>query len=417
MNATSLSENQENIFVSNNYRILKSAAIYGANASGKSNLIKSFSFFRWFILNSSQLSDHSDEIEYFPFLLDESSQFKPSQFDIEFITNGNKYRYGFEINKIQVVSEWLFETNKNKENLLFIRDRDIIEISNRFSEGEKLEDKTRPTSLFLSVVAQFNGKISTEIIKWFRNTNAIHGLNDSLYQNFTANMLKNQKAREALINFIKLVDLNISNFDVEERDFDENFDGANISNTLKKELIKQFKKQKQINIITKHKRYNKDFKPLQDEVYFSLNREESEGTRKFFNLAGPILDSVLTGKILFVDELEAKLHPAITNLIAKMFNSKWGNPKNAQIVFATHDSNLLSAGIFRRDQIWFTEKTRYESTDLYSLSEYKLSKDNSKVRKDSNYEINYLKGKYGAIPFLGNVYELINQVNGEKSES
>jgi len=136
-----------------------------------------------------------------------------------------------------------------------------------------------------------------------------------------------------------------------------------------------------------------------DSVAFDKDRSESEGTKKIIDLTGPIFDSLLTGKMLIIDELDAKLHPLLTIQLVNLFNKKETNPKNSQLLFATHDTNLLNADLFRRDQIWFTEKDEFEQTDLYNLVEFKLP-DGTKVRNDSNLEKNYIRGRYGAIPYI-----------------
>ena len=133
---------------------------------------------------------------------------------------------------------------------------------------------------------------------------------------------------------------------------------------------------------------------------FNFYTQESEGSKKYFRLSGPIINTLIEGKILVIDELDARLHPILTAEIVRMFNSKATNTNNAQLIIATHDTNLLSAKTFRRDQIWFTEKDNAEATDLYSLVEYKLPR--GKVRNDASFAKDYIRGRYGAIPFPGN---------------
>jgi len=142
--------------------------------------------------------------------------------------------------------------------------------------------------------------------------------------------------------------------------------------------------------------------------------EESEGTKKLFRIAGPMLFCLIKGYIMFIDELDAKLHPLLTRAVVKMFNSPISNRKNAQLIFSTHDTNLLHYGKLRRDQIWFTEKNNQAETDLYSLVEFKL-KGGAKVRKDADFESNYVKGRYGAVPFLGDLGKLLKEINGAPS--
>jgi AAA15 family ATPase/GTPase len=158
------------------------------------------------------------------------------------------------------------------------------------------------------------------------------------------------------------------------------------------------------DVVTFHKQYN-EFKEYIGQVEFSMNDDESSGTEKYFALSAPILDSLLNGYIFVIDELDATLHPNLVCKIVELFNSNITNPKNAQLIFNTHNTNLLSpdAELFRRDQIWFTEKNHYGAATLYSLADFK------NIRKDDNYEKNYIAGKYGAIPFLGDFGKILNQ--------
>jgi AAA15 family ATPase/GTPase len=155
--------------------------------------------------------------------------------------------------------------------------------------------------------------------------------------------------------------------------------------------------------LTTHKKYNEDKMAVED-VYFSMDVDESYGTKKFFALTGPVLDSLEKGQVLIVDELDSKLHPNLVCKIVSLFNSKEHNPKNAQLIFNTHDTNLLNSGLFRRDQIWFTEKNKYGEAKLFSLADFK----SGEVRKNETFEENYIRGKYGGVPFLGFFDELIS---------
>jgi AAA15 family ATPase/GTPase len=157
------------------------------------------------------------------------------------------------------------------------------------------------------------------------------------------------------------------------------------------------------DILTSHRKYNSN-REFTGFTNFSLDDDESFGTRKFFALTGPVLDSLENGNPLLIDELDSKLHPNLVCKIVSLFNSKTHNPKNAQLLFNTHDTNLLSSGLFRKDQVWFTEKNRYGEAKLYSLSDFK----SSEVRKTEAFEENYIRGKYGAIPFLGDFEKLLN---------
>lgn len=155
-----------------------------------------------------------------------------------------------------------------------------------------------------------------------------------------------------------------------------------------------------VEIQTVHHKYDVKGNIISTEE-FDLDENESEGTKKLFALAGLILRALREGKVILIDELDSKLHPLITKTLIELFNSNDTNPKNAQLIFTTQDTNLLSNKIFRKDQIWFTEKNQYEVTDLYSLVEY------NNVSEEASFENDYIKGKYGAIPYIGNLKDLV----------
>lgn len=400
MNATNESVNENNVFnVDDELSLLKSAAVYGANASGKSNLIKAIGFMRWFVLNSSKATQIEEAINVEEFKLSTETEGKPSYFEIVFILDSKLYRYGFEVDKKQVVAEWLFHKPNVRETRLFERNEDSISITKVFKEGELIDDKTRNNALFLSVNAQFNGKISTSILRWFINLNVISGLHSDFYQQVTIEYFQDSKYKNEIIQLIRKWDLGIDDIKIDTK----NLLLEQLPNSIPEEFRKfmQNSELQTNDIQTFHKKYNAQGKVESLEV-FDLEENESEGTKKLFAFAVPILDTLRNGEILIIDELDARLHPIMTRAIIDLFNSNQTNPKNAQLIFTTHDTNLLSNKIFRRDQIWFTEKNRQGATDLYSLVEYK-------VRNDASFESDYIKGKYGAIPFLGDVTELFEK--------
>ena len=414
MVATSIKDLEDEAIINlDRVNLLKSAAIYGANASGKSNLLNSMGQMRWLVLKSATESQADDPLGITPYLLDAKSSKKPTSFEMIFIIDKIKYRYGYEVNNKRILSEWLFETIKVKENPLFVRDKDYIEMVDKFSEGDRLEDKTRPNALFLSVVAQFNGKISTKILSWYRNFNMVHGIKDDLYFGLTAEMLEDKKTSKIILDFMKFADLGINNMKLKElensfSDFDINILSKKGKKDLK-EVIEEMKSEKLTDIITYHNKYD-DNKNIIGEAEFSLSSQESQGTNKFFNIIGAIVDVLLNGEILVIDEFNTRLHPLLTRKIIEIFNSKKGNPNDAQLIFTTHDTNLLDREIFRRDQIYFTEKDQYGESHLYSLIEYK-----TKPRNDEAYEKNYIAGKYGGIPFIGD-FESLMKFRKKKSK-
>lgn len=394
--------NENNVFpINDKLSLLKSAAIYGANASGKSNLVAAINFMKWFVLNSSKETQVSDAIDIEAFRLSTETEKEASFFEIVFLLEDKTFRYGFDVNAREVVSEWLFQADDTEEKMLFERDFDNY-ILDDFPEGQGISDKTRSNALFLSVVAQFNGKISGKILLWFSKTlQLISGLQDRQYRKETLESLENDRHRHDIIEFIKKLDLGIADIEIINQPV---FVIANNTAVYGSSYGSLYPiSVTQTTVQTSHPKYDADGKQTSMER-FDMEKHESEGTNKLFALAGILLDTLRTGKILLIDELDARLHPLITRELICLFNSNETNPHNAQLIFTTHDTNLLTSKTLRKDQIWFTEKDNKGATDLYSLVEYK-------VGKNASFERNYMIGKYGAIPFIGNFKELIGELH------
>ena len=397
---------ENNVYrVDKDLELIKSAAIYGANASGKSNLAKAIGFMRWFMVNSSKDTQSTDEINVERFRLNRETEGKPSFFEIAFLLDGKKYRYGFEATTERVVSEWLFYVPKSRETKLFERKGHKINSTKSYGEGiEQITKLTRNNALFLSVCAQFNIDIAEQILNWItKNLNIISGLDDNGYFGYTLNCLKESKNKNEILELVKKLDLSIHDIEVEETEIPHD----SLPESLREIFIKLNDAKGKATLTsvatsvkTKHKKFDEQGNYISDET-FNLGSEESEGTQKLFALAGPLFDVLKKGKILIIDEFDTKLHPLISRAIVEIFNSNKTNPNNAQLIFMTHDTNLLSNKLFRRDQIWFTEKNRVGATDLYSLVEYK-------VRNDASFESDYIKGRYGAIPYIGDLTNLID---------
>lgn len=403
-----VSEHKENNVIPHERTpLLKSAVIYGANASGKSNLLSSLVFMRSFVINSSKEGQVGEPIDVKPFKLDVAALEKPSCFEVVFVLDGIRYRYGFEADSEMVVREWLFKAPKNAEKYLFLRDGEDIDVARSFAEGKGLEKNTRNNALFLSVAANLNGELSGRIIEWFNNIVIVHGLYERRYKSVSVRMMSDLDRREELMNIIRKADLGIEDISVTEKVVDFSKIHNILVNGRPKEMVEKLFPTKRISLNTLHHRY-KDGK-LFDIVSMDFETEESEGTRKFFALIGPVLDCLNKGGLMVADEMEAKLHPLLTRMIVRLFHSPLTNAKNAQLIFATHDTNLLQHINFRRDQVWFTEKNRQQSTDLYSLAEIKLPK--GKVRKDASYEKDYFQGRYGAVPYLGEFEKMLTGGN------
>ncbi len=402
--ATSIKEHAEsNIFHTERYDLLKGAVIFGANSSGKSNFIKAMSTMRRLVLRSFEQSS-ADELGITPFLLSTKTENNPSFFEVVFLIENVRYRYGFEVDGRRVHAEWLFEAQKLAEKPLFIREQDGIEVMAKFPEGNGLEERTRDNALFLAVADQFNGQISKKIMRWFNNFITISGLSHEGYKGVTFGMLENNETQSTLMNFYRKLDLGFEDIAISKKPFDPKELPRDMSEGLFKQLVTDLEGAFKIDIKTVHKKYDEE-DHFAGEVKFDMRSQESSGTNKLFNISGPVFDVLQDGGILVVDELDASLHPLLTLAVTRLFHSTEFNPNNAQLIFATHDTNLLYYGRYRRDQIYFAEKNKYGASEIYSLVEYK--EEGKTVRKDRSFEKDYIEGRYGAIPFIGNLSNIM----------
>jgi len=406
LEATSIKEHLEtNVMKLDRFQLLKGAIIYGANAGGKSNLIKAMSTMRRIVKQSFDASS-TDELGITPFLLSTETSDKPSFFEILFLIDNVRYRYGFEVDNISVKSEWLFESKIKSEKPLFIREGDGIDVSSSFKEAKDLEEKTRDNALFLSVIDQFNGSTAKSIMKWFSSFITISGLSHERYKSVTFKMLEDENTKQQLLDFYKKLDLGFDEIDLEKKPIDTKEITKLFNEEFTKQLLSDIEGKSKIDIKTIHKKYNNENEVVGSEK-FDMRRQESSGTNKVFNISGPVFDVLKDGGVLIIDVLDASLHPLMTLTITKLFNSSEFNKTNAQLIFATHDTNLFEYGHYRRDQIYFVEKDVYGASDLYSLVEYKED-GGKKIRSDRSFEKDYIQGRYGAIPFIGNLHKLLN---------
>lgn len=380
--------------------MLPLAVFYGANSGGKSNLIEAIATMRNIVIRSVRLNE-GDKLPYDPFALDETSEQLPTFFEIQFIKDEVVYRYGFEYDRDEIISEWLYEKCfGEKEYELFVRSRDLIDVSSkRFPEGEGKEDLTNTNRLFLSLVAQLKGEKSNKVMNWFKTCNVVSGIESEGYEGFTLKMfLEHLEGADQAQDFFKELQLGFTRFTVKKMDIPKEVI-EKAPDSIKSELEKDTSSGAFVAPLTTHNVYNEDGRII-GERNFPKNKMESEGTKKVIEMSGPIFDTLNEGKILIVDELDAKLHPLLTRNIVLLFMDPQRNPHGAQLIFATHDTNLLDLDIIRRDQIWFAEKDKVEATDIYSLVEFK-DEEGKKVRNDRDIKRDYIRGRYGAIPFIG----------------
>jgi len=389
--------NTINRFESRGHSLLTSAVVYGANAGGKSNLLRSFDYMKAMVLNQPKIIQSTDVIPYDPFRLSSETSGTSSSFEMVFIAEGVKYRYGFEVDASLVYGEWLFADEKGKEAKLFFRDSDLPDLyvnSEKFKEGRGI--KVLPNSLFLWRCDQAGGPISKAVLAWFQNLNLLNGMFPSAYLGYAIQQLKHAEVRDQIMKLLGAADLGIRELMIEEKDLAlADFDSLPLPVDLREQLRQSASPLRSLGLRAKHQRFGPGGVPL-DDTEFDFAREESEGTKKYFCLSAPIIDTLTLGKVLVIDELDASLHPMLTRALIAMFNDPAINSKHAQLIFATHDTNLLDQNLFHKSQIWFAEKDSRGATHIHSLAEYK------NVRAADNIERHYIQGKFGAIPYLGN---------------
>lgn len=366
-------------------RLLKSAVVYGANASGKTKLFDALKFMKKLVRDSAD-EQKGGTIDVDPFRLSTETQRASSEFEVIFLQDGIRHRYGFEVLADHVVSEWLFYQPKNTEVEVFYRQAQTFDAHLRlvaFKIGKNIakEGMVKENTLWLSAAGKWNDVITGVVLEWFKDLSIISGIEEEGYPRLTFQQLKNKKRGDEINKFMRRGSFGIEEVGIEE-------EPSGIGDLI---FLHNYASYPQFDS-------NKNRKGL---VNLSMSFNESSGTKQYFELATPILDALANGYILVVDELDSRLHPNLVCSLIELFNSAKSNPNNAQLIFNTHDTNLLSSGLFRRDQIWFTEKDRYGAASLYSLSDFS-------PRKGEDLEKNYIQGKYGAVPYLGDFENLIN---------
>lgn len=379
--------------------LLKSKAIYGANASGKSNIVKALVTFIRIV--SDSIKEDKSLLQIDSFQLSAETIKKPTFFQLIFRVKNVRYRYGFEADDESIKSEWLFSTPNKREQPLFIRENDkIIDINEtHFNEGvlyKKLfEDSEgqlfRNNSLFLTHLASTGfGKLSKMITEAIKSITVINGLGYQGMYNIAGNFLNDTIKKKFILEFLKKADtgiIDLETVEISKEDFKTETD-EEIETEKKKGVI-----------ISSHTVYNEKQK-MQGSTKFPFGMRESEGTKKMFELSPFIYTSLKNGTPLIIDEFDARFHPLLTRKIVELYNSSQN--ENSQLIFITHDTNLLSSNLLRKDQIDFVEKDKYGASHLYTLIEIKG------IRNNASFEKDYIQGKYGAIPFLGNFSNLLN---------
>lgn len=400
-------EHDESLIHFGTERILPVAAIYGANSSGKSNVIKALGTMCNIVISSVKLNP-GESLDYEPFKLDTVSQTAPTFYEMEFTIADRCYRYGFEFNSTTIENEWLyFSKNGKQEHKMFIRSGNEYSISQRyFSEGNGKENATAGNRLFISLVAQLNGPISTEIITWFKSIGVISGIRTTGLSRYTLKMFnEHKKGCDQAQSFFHCLDLGFKDLIVKEQTVSDDFFNektASLPDEIRQQLSEKLKGKTLVETFTTHNVYNQDGTISHVET-FPQDSMESEGTNKIIEISGPLFDTLNNGEVLAVDELDAKLHPLLTRNLVQLFMNHSTNPNGAQLIFTTHDTVQLNTKYIRRDQIWLTEKDKTESTDLYSLIEFRDS-NGALNQNDASIAKEYINGRYGAIPYLNSLW-------------
>jgi uncharacterized protein len=376
-------------------KLLTVAGLYGANASGKSNVLGALAFMNEAIQMSHRSWEPNQSLPRDPFAWG-SKKTEPSLFEVTFLLDNIRFQYGFLASNERFLEEWLYAWPNGKKQVWFERDNIAYKFGeNLRGENKLIENITRPNALFLSAAAQHNHQQLQPIFSWFRSLRSINLSIGQLhlYRRWAddflmAELLDGDALRtrsressperkpsgprwECFGNLLKNADVGIVDWRVEKNEADH--DDPTRTIYLKHQNSK----------------FDSSWLPLE---------EESQGTRTLFHIAWPFLQTIQKGGVLLMDELERSLHPSLARQIIHLFNDPKANPNNAQIIFTTHDTNLLGSTVgepaLRRDQVWLTEKNAEGATALYPLTDYK-------PRKAENLERGYLQGRYGAIPFLG----------------
>lgn len=382
MEATSLKEHDYNVAKTDSTEILKVSAIYGANASGKTNVLQAFSYMKKRILVSddSKVNSPMDEENIYSFMINDN----PISLEVEILAKNNKiYKYGFDILKDKIISEWLYEKRINKFYEIFERNDNnvqIMKVKNKLFDLANIDDK----SLFLKsfrAIDKSNEDFNS-VYEWFMNSNYLDlgdpKFEDALNKRISLRIVEDEKYRSELLAFIKTFDATIDSINISPNSLEEI---KNTNGVVKVELVHNCKDGKKA-------------------LPISL---ESNGTMKMFHLFDFFMDALKNGMVLFVDELDAKLHPLLTRYIINLFHNSEKNMGNGQLIYSTHDTVNLNKETFRRDEIWFAEKDKNGISEIYSLSDYIMEDENGnakKVRNDATYNKDYLTGRYGAIPVL-----------------
>lgn len=381
--------------------LLKSAVVYGPNAGGKSNLIMALQYMRSIVVESASLMQPGQPFRVQPFRLDSESETTPTEFEITFVLDGIRYQYGFALTAQRVTNEFLLVYKAFKPQQWFERRYDPTTNADIYEFGPGLkgqktlwESATRPNALFLSMAVQLNSEQLRPVFEWFVNKLLVFNHLNQITPNFSVEMLRDPKGKQAILDFLTAADISIADINVVTR----KVPGQTVHFDIAAGKTEVRTEEKEINELQFHHVTEKGTAILGIA-------DESNGTRILLSLSGPLINILQKGLTLIVDELDSSLHPLLVRRLVEFFHSPELNRNGAQLLFSTHDTSLLDPYLFRRDQIWFVEKDREQASRLYPLSDFS-------PRKYEALERGYLIGRYGALPFLGDLAGMKEVING-----
>ena len=371
-------------------RALRSSVVYGANASGKSNLLLAMQYMRLVVMQSFSLQP-TQKFNVQPFLLDEERKKEPTHFEVTIALDGVRYQYGFKLTHERVVGEWLYVYQRAKAQRWLDRHydeksgKDVYESSSSFLTGPKKswQEATRANALFLSTAVQLNSEQLAPLHRWFAESLVVFMDGGHIPYNFTTTMVQSPEGEQAIRAMMGSADLAIASIAAEKR---KGFQSS-VQFDLATGKADARREESELLFPTFEHRVGKT------TAKFEYS-DESQGTQKLFSLAGPILDILKNGKVLVIDELDRSLHPLLVRQIVSTFHDPDQNTSGAQLIFTTHDTSLLDSHLLRRDQIWLAEKDDSQSSRLLPLTDFS-------PRKGEALEKGYLSGRYGGVPILG----------------
>ena len=365
--------------------LLKSAAIYGPNASGKTNLIYALVVMKGLVTLSFK---ESEPIPVSPFRLDANSRKQPCEFEVVFVSESARYQYGFSVTEERFTGEWLLAYPHGRPQRLIDRKYDAKSKSYAWGNMTKLagprkllQEATRPNALFLSTAIQLNNEHIKPVFDWFDKTLRIVGAAGPR-ADYSMELCKQPESKESILAFLRANDINIDDISIEEKQVGSGDFPGDMPDAERREVLRGLSARAYSLYKLKNDRMEK-FEWV----------DESEGTKKLFEFAGPMSEILKEGYVVIVDDLDRHLHPALVGFLVQLFHNTGVNAKSAQLVFTTHDTSILNQKMFRRDQIWLCDKGRDRAAELFPLTDFS-------PRKKGNIEYGYLSGRYRAFPHI-----------------